>query len=142
MGSCGSNNSKCISSFQSFSNISKLCLNFLLNGLHKSTVFTWIYSSPSIIQPSILIPPLIIRPLDLVPKGHFSVLNVLYFKTTCNIRPHFLGPMGGLKIEGLLYEILRCLFSIPFGETENFTFICKISDHGAKQSQVLNYWDL
>ncbi len=23
--------------------------------------------------------------------------------TTCNIRPHFLGPMGGLKIEGLLY---------------------------------------
>ena len=32
----------------------------------------------------------------------FSVLNDLYFKTTCNIR-HFLGPVGGLKIEGPLY---------------------------------------
>ncbi len=31
------------------------------------------------------------------------MLNDLYFKTTCNIRPHFLGPMGGLKIEGPLY---------------------------------------
>ncbi len=33
------------------------------------------------------------------------MLNDLYFKTTCNIRPHFLGPMGGLKIEGPLYAI-------------------------------------
>ncbi len=33
------------------------------------------------------------------------MLNDLYFKTTCNIRPHFLGPMGGLKIEGPLYSI-------------------------------------
>ncbi len=31
------------------------------------------------------------------------MLNDLYFKTTCNIRPPFLGPMGGLKIEGPLY---------------------------------------
>ncbi len=31
------------------------------------------------------------------------MLNDLYFKTTCNIRPHFRGPMGGLKIEGSLY---------------------------------------
>ncbi len=31
------------------------------------------------------------------------MLNDLYFKTTCNIRPLFLGPMGGLKIEGPLY---------------------------------------
>ncbi len=31
------------------------------------------------------------------------MLNDLYFKTTCNIRPHFLGPMGGLKIYGPLY---------------------------------------
>ncbi len=30
------------------------------------------------------------------------MLNDLYFKTTCKIRPHFLGPMGGLKIEGPL----------------------------------------
>ncbi len=63
------------------------------------------YSSPSILQPSILRPPLIIRPLALVPKGNqFSALNDLYFKTTCNIRPHLLGPMGGLKIEGTLYK--------------------------------------
>ncbi len=63
------------------------------------------YNSPSILQPSILRPPFIIRPLDFGPKGQFSVLNMLnnlYFKTTCNIRPHFLGPMGGLKIEGPL----------------------------------------
>ncbi len=34
------------------------------------------------------------------PKVPFCVLNNLYFKTTCNIRAHFVGPMGGLKIEG------------------------------------------
>ncbi len=38
----------------------------------------------------------------LAPKSNF-VLNDLYFKTTCNIRLHFLGHMGGLKIEGPLY---------------------------------------
>ncbi len=48
-------------------------------------------------------PPLIIRPLEFGPKGQFSVLNDLCFKTTCNIRPHFLGPMSGLKIEEPLY---------------------------------------
>ncbi len=32
------------------------------------------------------------------------VLNDLYFKTTYSIRPHFLGPIGGLKMEGLLYK--------------------------------------
>ncbi len=37
------------------------------------------------------------------PKRQVSVLSDLYFKTTCNIRPHFLGPMGGLKMEELLY---------------------------------------
>ncbi len=31
------------------------------------------------------------------------MLNDLYFKTTCNTIPHFLGPMGGLKIERALY---------------------------------------
>ncbi len=60
------------------------------------------YSSPSILQPSILRPPLIIRPLDLVPRAIFCV-NDLYFKTTSNIRPYFLGPIGGLKIEEPLY---------------------------------------
>ncbi len=72
----------------------------------------YIYSSPSILQTSTLRPPLIIRPLDLVPKGKFSVLNDLYFKTTCNIRPHFLGPMGGLKIEGPLYMGYISPFSV------------------------------
>ncbi len=37
------------------------------------------------------------------PKGQLLVLSNLYFKTTCNIRPHFLCPMAGLKIEGPLY---------------------------------------
>ncbi len=32
----------------------------------------------------------------------------LYFKTTCNIRPHFHGAMGGLKIEGPLYGDVLC----------------------------------
>ncbi len=67
----------------------------------KRMYILYLYSSPSILQPSILRPPLIIR-----PKGQFSVLNDLYFKTTCNIRPHVLGPMGGLKIEGPLYMVL------------------------------------
>ncbi len=34
------------------------------------------------------------------------MLNDLYFKTTCNIRPHFLRPMGGLKMEGSLYTCI------------------------------------
>ena len=38
------------------------------------------------------------------PKGQFYVLNDLHLKTTCNIRPHFLGPMSGFKIEGPLYK--------------------------------------
>ncbi len=59
------------------------------------------YSSPSILQPSILRSPLIIR----LFQRAFSVLNHLYFKTTCNIRPRFLGPMGGLKIEVPLHSI-------------------------------------
>ncbi len=37
------------------------------------------------------------------PKGQFLDL---YFKT-CNIRLHFLGPMGGLKIEGPLYTCYK-----------------------------------
>ncbi len=32
------------------------------------------------------------------------MLNDLYFKTICNIRPHFLGPVGDLKI-GPLYRM-------------------------------------
>ncbi len=33
------------------------------------------------------------------------MLNDLYFKITCNISPHFLGPVGGLKIDGPLYYL-------------------------------------
>ncbi len=55
-------------------------------------------SSPSILQPFILRPSLITRPPNLVLNCH-CVLNDLCFKTTCNIRPHFLGPIGGLKIK-------------------------------------------
>ncbi len=36
------------------------------------------------------------------------MLNDLYFKTTCNIRPYFLGSMGGFKIEGPLYFKKTC----------------------------------
>ncbi len=42
------------------------------------------------------------------------MLNGLYFNTTCNIRPHFLGPMGGLKIEGLLYKYLFIIIKTTF----------------------------
>ncbi len=37
------------------------------------------------------------------------MLKDLYFKTTCNIRAHFLGPMGGLNIEGPLYSVMVLL---------------------------------
>ncbi len=40
------------------------------------------------------------------------MLNDLNFKTTCNIRPNFLGPMGGLKLEGPLYST----FGLPSGD--------------------------
>ncbi len=33
----------------------------------------------------------------------FSVLLNIYFKTTCSIRPHVYGLMGGVKIKGPLY---------------------------------------
>ncbi len=40
------------------------------------------------------------------------MLNDLYFKTTSNIRPHFLGPMGGLKIEGPLYRTVMNIHTV------------------------------
>ena len=43
----------------------------------------------------------IIRPPTLVINVHF----LCYVKTTCHIRPHLQGPMGGLKLEGPLYLI-------------------------------------
>ncbi len=43
------------------------------------------------------------------PKGQFSVLNDLCFKTTCNTRPHFVVPLDGLKIEGPLYTCTWCM---------------------------------
>ncbi len=55
------------------------------------------------------------------------MLNDLYFKTTCNIRPHFLGPMGGLKI---CYVILPCTYIAPKSD---------ILFRGALQRIIL-YW--
>ncbi len=49
---------------------------------------------------------LIKGPLDIVPKC--CVVNNLYFKTACHIRPHFLGPMGGLvQTLQLLYVTVK-----------------------------------
>ena len=57
------------------------------------------------------------------PKVRFCVLLNLYFKTNFNIGPHFHGPVGGLKIEGLLYmaftwgppEVLEAKFRVMVG---------------------------
>ena len=47
---------------------------------------------------------LIIRPPNLVSKCYFLCTTDLYFKTNCNVRPHFHGAkfIGGLKIEAPL----------------------------------------
>ncbi len=45
----------------------------------------------------------IIRLPILVPSTIFYALLNHCFKTTCNIRPHFHGPMSVLKIEGPMY---------------------------------------
>ncbi len=54
------------------------------------------------------------------------MLNDVYFKTTCNIRPHFLGLMGGLKMEGALYMYgLNSKLCIGTTEEANhFTLVC------------------
>ncbi len=83
-------------------------------------------SGPSILQPSIFKPTLDYKTAWFGPKGlkgQFSVLNYIYFKTTCNISPHFLGPLGGLKIEGLLYTFCTWWIFMAYGvqcsENEN-----------------------
>ncbi len=49
-------------------------------------------------------PSLIVRLLYLLSSWkNLYVKWPLFFKTTCNIRPHFLCSLGGLKIEGLKY---------------------------------------
>ncbi len=70
--------------------------------------------------PSILSPPLIIRPPDFLPKGQFSVLNDLHFKTTCNIRPHFLVPLVVLNTGTTvpLYRLLERTILRPLGFLE------------------------
>ncbi len=64
-------------------------------------------SSYSILKSSILRRRLIIRPLTshhtIWSQSTSFVLNYLLFKTTRNIIPHFLCPMGGLNIEGTLH---------------------------------------
>ncbi len=49
------------------------------------------------------------------------MLNDLYFKTTCNKRPHFLGPMGGLKLEGQLLFI-KAYIIYPSGQESHLSF--------------------
>ncbi len=52
-------------------------------------------------------------PLNVLPLP----VHDLYFKTTCNIRPHFLRPMGGLKIEGhcrLLWRYALYTYNLQF----------------------------
>ena len=66
------------------------------------------YSNPSILQP--FKTTLAYKTTQFGPKVPLCVLN-LYFKTTCNIRPHFLGPIGGLKIEGLLYSLYLAIMA-------------------------------
>ena len=41
--------------------------------------------------------------------SQLCVLLNLHFKTTCSIRPHFHGRIGGLKIEGPLYCDIKTL---------------------------------
>ncbi len=46
-----------------------------------------------------------IRPLIFCSKVQFCVPLNLSYRTTCTIRPHLHGPIGGLKIEGPLYQL-------------------------------------
>ena len=56
------------------------------------------YSNPWVLQPSSYFKTTLDYKTALFgPKGQFSVLNDLYFKTICNIRPHFLVPWVVLK---------------------------------------------
>ncbi len=55
------------------------------------------------------------------------MLNDIYFKTTCNIRPHFLGPMGGLKLEGPLYRGMECTYPVQ-DNCWSLTFMCKAEE--------------
>ncbi len=51
------------------------------------------------------------------------MLNDLYFKTTCNIRPHFPVPMGGLKIEGPLYNLNVLCNNVSSSSTLNSSLV-------------------
>ncbi len=70
-----------------------------------------------------------------------KVLNDLYFKTTCNIRPHFLGHMGGLTIEELLYTMIGYLFCnrCPGGEIQIHGYFCE--SQRSSKSNGLGEWD-
>ena len=63
------------------------------------------------------------------PKVPFCVLEDLYFKTTCNIWPHFLRPMGSLKIEVPLYCLLNPLFAVGTQMSAQHTTFPAVSGH-------------
>ncbi len=52
------------------------------------------------------------------------MLNDLYFKTICNIRPQFLGPMGGLIIEGPLYSFFWGGMRVFLADNIKYMCIC------------------
>ena len=45
-----------------------------------------------------------------------------YFKATCNIRPYFLAPMGGLRIEGPLYLLNCATCDYSYRELQHWVF--------------------
>ncbi len=61
------------------------------------------------------------------------MLNYLYFKTTCSIRSHFLGPMGGLKIKGPLYVVVTSISHTVLTFEICMTNKKKIPEHGRKE---------
>ena len=109
---------------------------------NKKHLFIAIYSSPSILQSSILRPPLNYKTGWFGPKGQFSVSNDLYFKTTCNIRTHFLGPMRGLKIDGLWYVLIEA--PCPSGRVGvtskyfNYKICCNVNNKACWQESYIH----
>ncbi len=75
------------------------------------------------------------------------MLNDRYFRTTCNKRPHFLGPIGGLKIEGPLYcyciRLLLTDLSIKAFDCLQYQLgICKLKAYGLGPGScklIMNY---
>ncbi len=78
------------------------------------------------------------------------MLNDLYFKTTCHIRPHLLGPMGGLKIEGPMYrDVTKYVWLQKFPEKKYYmksqkdsqtTTVCIVTEISRKKNVAFSCW--